>query len=165
MHSLKIVAVVPHGREIESNPCKHPGNWFPSSGLAPHATTLSWPFFGWQVTIDHGCFVWNISTIFTTAVHLPPYVPAKMPWFTEVLRHRNLALPSHLHQQNLSWTCIVYQQSHIRINTFICLHTRKHRWRRCVTVQLNRSNGKNFPEVFVDYLFIGFHRFIILPLT
>lgn len=47
-----------------------------------------------QLTIDHEHFVWNISAIFITAVHLPACALAKAPWFTEVLRCRNLALHS-----------------------------------------------------------------------
>lgn len=82
-----------------------------------------------QLTIDHEYFVWNISTIFTTAAQLPTCVPAKLPWFTEVLRRRNLPLPLNLHWQNLSWTvvcCITYQKGHMKINTFTSLSA--HTW-------------------------------------
>lgn len=56
-------------------------SWFPEFSL------------GWQIAIDHGYSVWHISAIFTTAVHLPTFVPAKTFWFTELLTQRNFACP------------------------------------------------------------------------
>lgn len=94
-----------------------------------------------QLTIDHEYFVWNISAIFITAVHLPAHVPAKLPRFTEVLRCRNLALP-------LQWqtsvgrglSCITYRESHIWINIIhipACTHTQTHTCR--ATTKRSRS--------------------------
>lgn len=140
--------------------------------LVPQA--LSWPSssfskfggFSCHFTIDHKYFVWNISTIFTTAVRLPACVPAKLPCFTEVLRGRNLALPSRSHGQNLSWTvvsCITYQQSHIWINTLTCLHTHK----QMVDGENRRQQGENIlpQQLIVQLSFQSTLESTRLPLT
>lgn len=70
-----------------------------SLGISCHCYNAGWPSsfselegFGWQFAIDHGHFVWNISTIFTTAVHLPTCVPAKLPLIHTSLKTQEFGL-------------------------------------------------------------------------